>query len=261
MRVKKFSFKNRDGVEIVGLLDLVKYQKGLVFIAHGLSGSKIEPQIIEFAHACNEAGFTTIRWDAANTLGESGGDLKNASVTTYLADLEDVIAWAQSQEWYQQPFVLIGTSLGAMCVTLFAEQNPSRVQALAPFSATVSGKLSKQTKIVRGIDLKKWRRDGYFMEKRKTAAGTKKVYFSEFEERQKYDLLPEADKLTMPLLFIVGSEDNGTPEVHQRMLMDAAASRQKEIHVIKGAEHSFIEKKHLDEVKNVIKGWLNSLSN
>jgi alpha-beta hydrolase superfamily lysophospholipase len=259
MSSMKFKFNNRDGVEIVGTLDLVRPPKGLAFIAHGLSGSRKEPQITEFAKACNEAGYSSIRWDAANTLGESGGDLKYANVTSYHSDLEDVIAWAKSQDWYQQPFVLMGHSLGGISVGLYAEEHPEHVKGLAPLSTVVSGKLSKQTKIMRGIDMDQWKRDGYFEEPRQTAPGTKKVYYSELEDRLRYDLLPHADKLTMPLLFIVGSEDDGTPEEHQRLLMNAATSSKKEIHVINGAKHSFIEHGHLDQVKKIIVKWVSDL--
>src|SRR5690606_15928804 len=107
-------------------------------------------------------------------------------------------------------------------------------------STVVSGELSKQTKVMRGIDLAKWKRDGYFEEKRLTAPGTKKVYYAELEDRLRYNLLTHADKLTMPLLLIVGSKDDGTPYAHQKLLMDASASKNKEIHIIDGSEHSYI---------------------
>lgn len=259
MKSKKFRIRNRDGVEIVGVLDLVEGAKGVAFIAHGLSGDKYQPQMKTFADACVESGYMAVRWDAANTIGESGGDLKYASVTSYYADLEDVIAWAKSQSWYTEPFVLIGHSLGGISVGLYAENHPKEVRGLAPLSTVVSGELSKQTKVMRGINLDKWKRDTYFEEKRLTAPGTKKVYYSELEDRLKYDLLPRADKLTMPLLFIVGSKDNGTPFEHQKLLMDAAASESKEIHVIEGSEHSYIAPAHLAEVKTIIVKWLQKI--
>lgn len=259
MNSTKFSLKNRDAVELVGVLDLVENARGVAFIAHGLSGDKYQPQMKAIAAACNEAGYTAVRWDAANTIGESGGDLKYASVTSYYADLEDVIKWAKTREWYMEPFVLMGHSLGGISVGLYGENYPERVKGLAPLSTVVSGELSKQTKVMRGIDLDKWKRDGFFEEERLTSPGTKKVYYAELEDRLRYDLLPKADALTMPLLFIVGSEDNGTPEEHQRLLMNAAASKRKEIHTIKGAEHSFIEPKHLEQIKRIIVKWLGNL--
>ncbi len=259
MKSKKFRIKNRDGVELVGVLDLVENATGIAFIAHGLSGDKYQPQMETFAQACNESGYSAVRWDAANTIGESGGDLKYASVTSYYADLEDVIAWAKTQSWYIEPFVLIGHSLGGISVGLYAEQYPEKVKGLAPLSTVVSGELSKQSKVNRGIDLEKWKRDGFFEEERQTAPGTKKVYYAELEDRLKYDLLTQAKTLTMPLLFIVGSKDDGTPFEHQKLLMDASASRIKEIHIIEGSGHSYIQPHHLAEVKKIIVKWLQKL--
>ena len=66
----------------------------------------------------------------------------------------------------------------------------------------------------------------------------------------KYDLLPDAKKLTMPVLLIVGEYDNGTPPEHQKLLFDALPGP-KEMHIIKGAKHTFIEPQHLAEIKEL----------
>jgi pimeloyl-ACP methyl ester carboxylesterase len=59
--------------------------------------------------------------------------------------LEDVILRSQSQDFYQDKFILCGHSLGGMCVLLYAEHHPEHMKAILPLSAVISGNLSKET--------------------------------------------------------------------------------------------------------------------
>ena len=75
------------------------------------------------------------------------------------------------------------------------------------------------------------------------------------EDRLKYDLLPEVNKLTMPVLLIVGDKDDGTPPEHQKILFDKLPGK-KELHIIKDAPHTFRDEKHLLEIKNLFLEWI-----
>jgi fermentation-respiration switch protein FrsA (DUF1100 family) len=78
------------------------------------------------------------------------------------------------------------------------------------------------------------------------------------EDRLQYDLLKKAHTLSMPMLFMVGENDTGTPPEHQRMLHDAIPHARKEIHVIKGAAHVFRDDKHLNEARAILGRWIDS---
>ena len=75
------------------------------------------------------------------------------------------------------------------------------------------------------------------------------------EDRLKYDVLNNIDKLTMPVLLIVGDQDDSTPLEHQQILFDAI-SRKKELHLIKNAPHTFQEMEHLAEIKEIFRNWI-----
>jgi len=62
----------------------------------------------------------------------------------------------------------------------------------------------------------------------------------------------------MPVLLIVGENDNGTPPEHQQILFDALPGP-KEMHIIQGAPHTFRDPKHLAEVKTIFAKWVQSL--
>ena len=195
-----------------------------------------------------------VRFDTTCALGESGGDVSDVSITQSYADLEDVISWAENQEWYEEPFALAGHSLSSICIALFAEKFPDKVKIIAPISTVISGKLS--TEAHPREELKEWKRKGYKIEMSKSLPGKeKRIKWSSFVDRQKYDLLINADKLTMPVLLAAGEFDTSTPVKHQKLLLDKISGR-KEFHTIKGSPHTFRDEKHLKELKNIFENWL-----
>lgn len=258
---QKLFIHNRAGQKIVVLIDFAENPKGLAFIAHGLGGYKEEKHIELFARVCTSQGLTAVRFDATNTLGsrESEGNYEDATVTNYYADLEDVIAWAKTQPWYQEPFVLIGHSLGGMSTALYAQAHPHEVRALAPIATVMSGVLSVQAPRNKDI-LEQWQRTGWREEESVSQPGIiKRLKWSHMEDRLRYDLLLHASALIMPVLMIVGEKDAGTPPEHQKMLFEAIPHDKKEFHIIGGAPHVFRETVHLGEIENIISDWLHTI--
>lgn len=256
--MKKINIKNRKNQNIVVLVDKSENQKGLAFVMHGLGGTKDQAHIKTFASAFSEKGYTVVRFDTTNTLGESDGDLIDATLTNYYEDLEDVVKWAEGQKFYQEPFVLCGHSLGAISTALFAEKYPQKVKALAPTSAVISGRLQEETPDFKEKSIG-WEEKGIREWESSTQPGViKRLKWSHVEDRRKYDLLPEANKLVMPVLLIVGDMDNTTPLNQQELLYQKLPGK-KELHIIKGAEHTFKKQEHLDEIKEIIVRWIEGL--
>ena len=91
----------------------------------------------------------------------------------------------------------------------------------------------------------------------------KKVNWSFIEDGQQYDVLPKADRLTMPILLIVGENDTGTPPEHQQLFHEKLPGR-KEIHIIKGVDHNFrsggeLNESALREIKDIFAKWIKTL--
>lgn len=255
--IKEF-IKNRKGQKMAVLINMVPEQSGLVFVAHGLGGFKEQPHLEIIAGAFKESGYTVVRFDATNSAGESDGKLEDATLTNYYEDLEDIIVWATKQNFYQEPFALAGHSLGGISVALYAEKYPEKVQALAPISTVVSGVLSEQkTEFLKYG--KEWEEKGFREWESKSRPGViKRLKWSHQIDRRKYDLLPAAHKLTMPVLLMVGDLDETTPLCQQQMLYKKLPA-QKELHIIKGGPHSFMDRGHLMEIKKILKEWLNKI--
>jgi len=253
LNMQKEFIKNRKNQKIAVIIEKTENQKGLAFVMHGLGGFKEQLHIQAIAEAFKENGYTVVRFDTTNTLGESDGEFEKATVGNYYEDLEDVIKWASTKSWYEEPFCLAGHSLGGMCIVLFAENYPKKIKGLAPISTVVSGKLSLE---VNSEEHKKWERTGWLIEESKSKPGViKKLPWSHMIDRLRYDLLPGVDKLTMSVLLIVGEKDDTTPSEHQKILYNALTGS-KELHIIKDAPHTFREQKHLEEIKWIFNQWI-----
>ena len=252
----KQTIKNRKGQNVVVLIEESPNQKGLAFVMHGLGGFKEQLHIQAMADAFKEKGYTVIRFDTTNTIGESDGDYSKATTTNYYQDLEDVISWAKSQKWYQEPFYLVGHSLGGICTAFYAENYPKKIKALAPISTVVSGKLSLE---VNPKEKAEWKKTGWLIKESKSKSGImKKLPWSHMADRLRYNLLEKVDKLTMPILLIVGENDEPTPPEHQKILYEKLLGK-KEFHIIKGATHTFREEAHLKKIKQIFLKWIESL--
>lgn len=252
----KQSLQNRDGNTIVTQIEQGSDGQKLVFVMHGLGGSKDESHIRTIAGSFASEAYTVVTWDAVHTPGEStGGAYEDATITNYLADLEDVIEWSKSQSWFTERFVLTGHSFGGICVTLYAQQHPENVSALAPISTVISGSLSFETK---ADILADWKSSGIRIDLATKTRPEKRLKWANMEDRLRYDILRNVDMLAMPVLMIVGENDIATPPKHQKILYDVLPSR-KEMHIIAGAPHTFASKQELKELGELFNNWIRTL--
>jgi len=254
---EKQFIKNKDGKKISVVVEQPDKQIGLAFIMHGLGGFKEQSHIRLYAETFLEKGYAVITFDTRNTLGESEGKMEDATITSYVADLENVIQWASTQSWYQEPFVLAGHSVGSFSILLYAEKHPEKVKALAPTSTVINGKMSVEA-IPEDIHIK-WKETGIQEKESTSKPGViKRIKYAYVEDKLKYDILEQANKLTMPVLLIVGDKDFLTPLSHHEILLEKLLGK-KELHVIKGAEHTFRDLEHLKEIKGIFEKWIDSL--
>ena len=251
----KYFVPNRHSQKLAVVVDKAKKSVGLVFVMHGLGGFKEQPFVKTAASVFKGNNFTVVTFDVANTIGESEGDYANANVTNYLLDLNDVISWAKKQDWYREPFCLVGHSLGSSCSLHYAARHPQKVLAVVPASTTISGKVT--LKRYNPNELKEWRATGWQAVESNSKPGVmKKLNWPQFEaDSIKYDVIPLVNKITMPILMIVGSRDTITPPEDQKFLFDKLPGK-KELHIIDGGPHTFRDKQHLNQIKKIINNWL-----
>ena len=253
--MKKYTIRNREGLSVVVEVEQKQNQKGLVFIVHGLGGFKEQHQMEAMKRAFLSNGYTVIRHDSTNSTGESDGKLENATMTQYYQDLEDVIDWSKTQNWYQEPFTLIGHSLGGFCVAWYTINHPNKVKAVAPISLVISGKLFSETKEASRV-LKDWKKKGIREWESTSRPGViKKLKYNFIEDAFRYDLLKRINNIKVPTLLMVGENDETTPPKHQKLFYKSLDT-EKEFHVIEGVRHTFTEEPGLTQLENIISNWI-----
>lgn len=257
--VSKIFVSNRHGKKLAVIVDKPKNPQGLAFVLHGLGGFKEQKPIEIIAKVFFDNGYTTVRYDSSHTIGESEGDYGDANVTNHIEDLEDIIDWASRQDWYIEPFCLSGHSLGGGCVMWYATDNPEKVKGLAPVATTASGEIVMSR--YREDDLAIWdKTDIQEVESVSKPGVIKRLNWAQFKDDiMNYDIFTRLDKMTMPLLLLVGEKDKGTsPEDHKRIFA-GAAGKNKKLKIIKGADHDFRRKQDLKEIYKIFDNWINNL--
>lgn len=249
--MEKLFIKNRKGQRICVVLEKSNNQKGLVFLIHWLGDSKDSDHIITMANVFKKNKYTVVRFDTTNTFGESDGNFEDANITTYYEDMQDVIYWATNQDFFEKPFVLCGHSLGAICSAFYAENHPADVKALAPFASVINADLSRQNYTKEELENRE--KTGRLTENR--GKFEVKIKWSYMKEKEKYDLLKKAEALVMPVLMVVGENDNTTSLKSQKILFDKLPGK-KELHVIKKAPHTFRKKEHLEVILTILDAWI-----
>jgi pimeloyl-ACP methyl ester carboxylesterase len=266
MTTEKFTIKNRHGLKLVIQVDTPDNSTNLVFIAHGQGGHKEQKHIEAFAQAFLENNFRAVRFDATHSIGESEGDIMDVTYTGYIEDLEDVINWARTQSWFQQPYALCGHSMGGTSTCWYAEHHPEEILCVAPLAVVVNFEIYDDYKKKHDPGfMEGWEKRGYFESESRSKPGVvKRVGWGVAEDLKKYDLLKYASKLTMPVLLMAGDQDTSTPYEQQELLFSNIPARNKHIIEVKDAEHSFWSEeagdKKFEEVKKIISSWLRDIN-
>lgn len=220
--------------------------RGTAVVLHGLGATKDQKMIVAASHVLFEYGYTTLRFDATNTFGESDGDIEKATLTKHYEDLEDVLEWLQQQPWHVQLLTLVGHSMGGYAVARYAELYPERVAQVFPISPVVSGALTLEAHIAHDpAYIESWRTTGWREDSSVSSPGrVRRIPWSHMEDRLQHSLLPDAYKLTMPVTVIVGAADTVTTVAHMQIFLDALPGGKKQLIVIPDCGHVFRSDEH-----------------
>ena len=258
MNIESFILKNAKGERIVGLIERVEHPKGTAVIQHGLGGSKEQPQIRAMAQSCLKAGWQTITFDSRHAFGESDGDISQVTATTYCEDIETVITQLVLSD---QKLILIGHSLGGAGVLNYTCRHPDTVFAVAPIASVLTYDLYL-IKSLRSdpVFLQKWQQDGRYLKVSNSSPGRQGyISWAMVEDLKHFPLLDSIPALTMPILCVVGEQDQSTPPDQQKMLYDMWQGP-KELHVLSDCDHIFTRPESLEQLADRLGKWLTKLA-
>jgi pimeloyl-ACP methyl ester carboxylesterase len=246
---------NQNGEKIFVQVEHANNPQSVAIIMHGLGGNSESSYIKLINNSCQEQHLTTVRFDCRNTYGKSDGSLEKATVTNHLEDLQTVIDWCKKQEWFIQPYLLFAHSLGGLSILEYAKDNQAELFGIAPLSSVLAGELSWQTKKYSPEVLKSWKELGY--REWEGNYSHKKLEYAHKLDRDKYDARTYAHTFTIPVLMIVGTDDDSTPVEHQQQFQRELHS-DNELHVIPDMKHSPSEQ-YSAELDRIIQAWIHKL--
>jgi len=257
----RIELQNRKDQKIIGLLTKPEGDiKGTAVIQHGWSGKKEQKHVVAIQDAFLENGWQTFNFDSTNSFGESEGDFSESRLGLHYEDMEDVCKWVQQQDWYVSGLAISGHSMGGYATARYAEDHLEEVTLIAPIAPVVSGKLTGEAKERHAPgSTAKWKEEGVLISESATTPGLiKRAPYAVHEEWQNHDLLPNADKLTMPAFLLTGTDDTSCPPDHVQQLFDAVPHDNKVYEIIEGAPHTYVTEDDLLEVKNRLSRWLST---
>lgn len=241
---------NRQSVELFTIFQGEAADRPLALLAHGFNDVHDTPHMRAVFAALQREGHNVLRWDSSNSWGRSGGSLVQSTLSGVYRDMQDVVKWSRQQEWTQEPFVLVGHSMGAAAALWFAAENPKLVKQLILLAPVVRGKLLARrfNPVLRTL----W----WFFGKLPNF-GQKGSYlgYNLLYDGVKYDGIKLAPHIKVPTTIIVAEDDQLLSPESAHLLHDALPAEYRSINVIAGADHSF--SMHLGELEEAISEAIN----
>jgi len=248
MNLQKIIFKNHDGVELVGRIDLPADQlaHNFVLFAHCFTCTKNLSAVKNISRSLTTAGFGVLRFDFTG-LGESDGDFSD---TNFSGNVEDLIAAAEYlEEHFTAPSLLIGHSLGGAAIIIAASQLGS-VKAVATIGAPSSPKHIQHLLM---NSLEEIESKGMAIVNLGGRDFTIKKHF--LDDLEVYSL-PEVVKDMNKALLVMHSPQDITVAIKNAEEIYLAAHHPKSFVSLDGADHLLMKKEDSLYVGKVIAEWV-----
>lgn len=117
----------------------------LAIMQHGLASSKEHPAILMAKKAFLNNGYVVITFDSRYSLGKGNNDVQKVSLSTFEEDLKTVLEWTKKENFYHEPFALVGHSLGGASVLKYSQNYPDEVDTLVLIAPIIGGDLWEKT--------------------------------------------------------------------------------------------------------------------
>jgi dipeptidyl aminopeptidase/acylaminoacyl peptidase len=181
--------------------------------------------------------------------------LEDITVTYELEVLDEAAKFLTSQNEVDPSRVgIVGHSLGGMIAAWYTAHHPE-IRSLVTLSA-VYNFLLMWNHYFGAETAAEMKEKGFAMIYSNRLNRKLKMKVGFYEDAQKYNMDEVIDRLTCSVLVIGGTADEAVTLEHAQYYFDKAAlSRNKNLKVVKGADHIFSNPEHLNEVAVAIADW------
>lgn len=247
MNIQKVTFKNNEGLELKGRLELPLQQKphNFVLFAHCFTCNKNLSAVRNISRALTSNGFGVLRFDFTG-LGESSGDFENTNFSGNVSDLIEASNYLK--ENYSAPTLLIGHSLGGAAV-IFAANELENIKAVATIGAPSN---PDHVKNLLKSSLDEIKTNGKAVV---NLSGRDFTIKKQFLDDLKTKSLPEVAKNLNKALLILHSPQDMTVEIKNAEELYIAAKHPKSFVTLDGADHLLMQKEDSIYVGDLIAAW------
>lgn len=247
MNTIKVDFKNKNGEDLVGFLELPLNQTphNFVLFAHCFTCNKNFLAVKNISNALASKGFGILRFDFTG-LGESEGEFENSN---FSGNVEDLIAAADYLRLeHKAPSLLVGHSLGG-AATYFAASEISEVKAVATIGTPstlshVTHLLEAQLEEIKEKGMASVNIGG-------RSFNIKRQFLEDLETKTLTSLIPELNKS----LLILHSPQDNIVEIKNAEEIYKAAKHPKSFISLDGADHLLSARTDSRYVGELIGSW------
>ena len=247
MNIKKITFPNNEGQQLVGRLELPlnQHPHNFSIFAHCFTCNKNLSAVKNISRALTANGFGVLRFDFTG-LGESDGDFEDTNFSGNVEDLTSASLFLKNH--YNAPSLLIGHSLGG-AASIFAASKIESIKAVATIGAPSSPKHVQHLLHDSVEDIKATGQASVNIGGRDFTI--KKQFLDDIESQS----LPEVAKGLRKALLVMHSPQDATVGIKNAEDIYLAARHPKSFVSIDGADHLLMNAKDSVYVGNVIASW------
>lgn len=254
MNKEELVLRNRHGKRLNTTVRTPKSApKGTVVVLHGLAGWKDQSTILVMADACVRAGYVTVTFDGANCLRGPDASFWHHTVTGFIEDTEDVVAYVKEQVWCNGPLLLAGHSLGALCAVRYAKvhKNIAKLVLVAPAICLLKDRGERMLRKILYVS-----KVVKILAKRQKETGERfllSLYPPWLFDYLKYDIRKDVPYIDVPVLIVSAGDDMvvAGPGAHGALTQSFANAVHE---IIPEASHIFHE--HEAALADTITTWL-----
>lgn len=218
----------------------------IILLGHGVTGNKDRPIITDTADALNKAGYNTLRFSFSGN-GNSDGDFQNATISKEVGDLEMVIEYV-SQSYSN--IIYIGHSMGGAVGVIQASKD-ARISALISLAGMVDTKAFAKAEFGDEVP------DQSFMWGESDCPLSSKFMHDLCVTIQSVE--PLAAAISAPWLLAHGTADDVVLPRDTESIQKLKGSAVDTV-FIDGADHSFDQTPHKQQLTQTIVNWINQLT-
>lgn len=222
----------------------------VVCIFHGFTGTKVEPHFIfvKLSRRLEKAGIASVRFDFGGS-GESDGEFEDMTLLTELEDANAILDYAKSLSFVDAGRIgVVGLSMGGTIASVLAGDRKDDVAALCLWAP--AGNMGEL--ILHGwkdADLQFLRSKGRF------DVGGLYIGAGFLKAALQLDVYKRAAAFDKRVLLLHGDSDRSVPYKVSEKYLEVYGSK-ADLHIIKGADHTFNRKDWEDEVLDYTVGFL-----